>query len=62
MVSNNVNRSDCFLLLFRIQYRDIPEGMLPPSTPKFAYGQVQMKKVNNFYCCNMIYISSLCFI
>lgn len=50
MVSNHANRSDCFLLLllFRIQYKDIPEGMLPPSTPKFAYGKVQMKKVNNF--------------
>ncbi|ROL46564.1 Beta-galactosidase [Anabarilius grahami] len=26
-------------------YKDIPEGPLPPSTPKFAYGQVQMKKL-----------------
>uniref|UniRef100_A0A671S107 Beta-galactosidase n=1 Tax=Sinocyclocheilus anshuiensis TaxID=1608454 RepID=A0A671S107_9TELE len=23
----------------------LPEGLLPPSTPKFAYGQVQMKKL-----------------
>ncbi|RXN09087.1 beta-galactosidase [Labeo rohita] len=26
-------------------YKEIPEGILPPSTPKFAYGQVQMKKL-----------------
>ncbi|XP_039541610.1 beta-galactosidase isoform X1 [Pimephales promelas] len=26
-------------------YKDIPQGVLPPSTPKFAYGQVQMKKL-----------------
>ncbi|XP_056621067.1 beta-galactosidase [Triplophysa dalaica] len=25
-------------------YRKIPEGIVPPSTPKFAYGPVQMKK------------------
>ncbi|KAL7855632.1 hypothetical protein AOLI_G00192360 [Acnodon oligacanthus] len=27
------------------KYRKIPEGMVPPSTPKFAYGQVAMKKL-----------------
>uniref|UniRef100_A0A8C1ZU88 Galactosidase, beta 1 n=1 Tax=Cyprinus carpio TaxID=7962 RepID=A0A8C1ZU88_CYPCA len=27
-------------------YKYVPEGLLPPSTPKFAYGQVKMKKVN----------------
>ncbi|XP_043093436.1 beta-galactosidase [Puntigrus tetrazona] len=26
-------------------YKEIPGGLLPPSTPKFAYGQVQMKKL-----------------
>uniref|UniRef100_A0A673IR96 Beta-galactosidase-like n=1 Tax=Sinocyclocheilus rhinocerous TaxID=307959 RepID=A0A673IR96_9TELE len=26
-------------------YKEIPEGLLPPSMPKFAYGQVQMKKL-----------------
>ncbi|NP_001017547.1 beta-galactosidase precursor [Danio rerio] len=26
-------------------YKDVPEGILPPSTPKFAYGKVQMKKL-----------------
>uniref|UniRef100_A0A8C1RF92 Beta-galactosidase n=1 Tax=Cyprinus carpio TaxID=7962 RepID=A0A8C1RF92_CYPCA len=25
------------------------KGLLPPSTPKFAYGQVKMKKVNGFF-------------
>uniref|UniRef100_A0A8C2K429 Beta-galactosidase n=1 Tax=Cyprinus carpio TaxID=7962 RepID=A0A8C2K429_CYPCA len=29
-------------------YKYVPEGLLPPSTPKFAYGQVKMKKVNGF--------------
>ncbi|XP_072526060.1 beta-galactosidase [Salminus brasiliensis] len=27
------------------KYRKIPEGVVPPSTPKFAYGQVTMKKL-----------------
>ncbi|XP_066506652.1 beta-galactosidase isoform X2 [Hoplias malabaricus] len=27
------------------KFRKIPDGMLPPSTPKFAYGKVTMKKV-----------------
>ncbi|XP_036420665.1 beta-galactosidase [Colossoma macropomum] len=27
------------------KYRKIPEGVVPPSTPKFAYGQVPMKKL-----------------
>uniref|UniRef100_A0AAR2LL20 Beta-galactosidase n=1 Tax=Pygocentrus nattereri TaxID=42514 RepID=A0AAR2LL20_PYGNA len=27
------------------KYRKIPEGAVPPSTPKFAYGQVTMKKL-----------------
>ncbi|TRY77724.1 hypothetical protein DNTS_029103, partial [Danionella cerebrum] len=27
-------------------YRNIPKGVPPPSTPKFAYGQVEMKKLN----------------
>lgn len=31
------------------QYRKIPEGIVPPSTPKFAYGPVQMKKVKNVF-------------
>uniref|UniRef100_A0A9J8BJA2 Beta-galactosidase n=1 Tax=Cyprinus carpio carpio TaxID=630221 RepID=A0A9J8BJA2_CYPCA len=26
-------------------YKYVPEGLLPPSTPKFAYGQVKMKKL-----------------
>ncbi|XP_051560701.1 beta-galactosidase [Myxocyprinus asiaticus] len=26
-------------------YKNIPEGLVPPSTPKFAYGPVQMKKI-----------------
>ncbi|XP_056312467.1 beta-galactosidase [Danio aesculapii] len=26
-------------------YKDVPEGILPPSTPKFAYGKVEMKKL-----------------
>ncbi|KAL6466600.1 hypothetical protein MHYP_G00244040 [Metynnis hypsauchen] len=27
------------------KYRKIPEGVVPPSTPKFAYGKVTMKKL-----------------
>lgn len=27
------------------KYKKIPDGILPPSTPKFAYGAVQMKKL-----------------
>uniref|UniRef100_A0A3B1IU71 Beta-galactosidase n=1 Tax=Astyanax mexicanus TaxID=7994 RepID=A0A3B1IU71_ASTMX len=27
------------------KYRKIPDGMVPPSTPKYAYGQVPMKKL-----------------
>lgn len=30
---------------FSLQFRDIPAGPMPPATPKFAYGLVQMKKV-----------------
>ncbi|XP_051993440.1 beta-galactosidase [Xyrauchen texanus] len=26
-------------------YKNIPEGLVPPSTPKFAYGPVKMKKI-----------------
>ncbi|KAI4880206.1 hypothetical protein NFI96_020531 [Prochilodus magdalenae] len=27
------------------KYKTVPEGVVPPSTPKFAYGQVTMKKM-----------------
>uniref|UniRef100_A0A671S003 Beta-galactosidase n=1 Tax=Sinocyclocheilus anshuiensis TaxID=1608454 RepID=A0A671S003_9TELE len=36
---------DPIVFFFLIQYKELPEGLLPPSTPKFAYGQVQMKKL-----------------
>lgn len=29
-----------------LKYRKIPEGPIPPSTPKYAYGTVLMKKVH----------------
>lgn len=32
--------------IFSPKYRKIPEGPLPPTTPKYAYGTVVMKKVS----------------
>lgn len=39
--SNTQSHDPCFSL----QFRDVPAGPMPPATPKFAYGLVQMKKV-----------------
>ncbi len=41
-------QTDLIVCVFFIQYKAIPGGLLPPSTPKFAYGQVPMKKVSHF--------------
>ncbi|CAH2283497.1 beta-galactosidase isoform X2 [Pelobates cultripes] len=29
------------------QYKQIPEGPVPPTTPKFAYGEINLEKVNS---------------
>lgn len=50
---------------FSLKYRKIPEGPIPPTTPKYAYGRVAMKKVcfgalNQFM--GILYFKVYCFI
>lgn len=37
--------SNTIFFLFPLKYRKIPEGPIPPTTPKYAYGPVVMKRV-----------------